>query len=231
MRAAIFLLTGVFLLTGCARDVEVSAPYNPMVSIEWLGKTCFRLRAANGLIVVTDPYRPAGGLRLPEPLRADVLLVSHESPEANNVDAIANSPQTLRGGVGVGVNRMSGLVVTGVRTDPKSGNIAYGWRMDGIRFAFLGQPARTVDVAALKRLAPVDVLFMPFGDDGGMTDQERREIIRELQPRMVMAMGSRISAAKTFTGNINVQPLSTRTVLLTRDNLPPFPTISLPVAP
>ncbi len=235
MRPILLLIPALALAlatTGCTGPREVARPYTPMVSMQWLGKNSFRISSANGLTVVTDPFRPSGNLTLPDNLQADVVLMSHEGSEANNVDAVVNSPLILRGGVGLGSNRAAGLAVTGVRTDAKRGNLAYGWRMDGLRFAFLGRPSAGMEPGVLRKLGPVDVLFMPFGEDEeGITDTVRRDIIMILQPRLVVAMGPRPAAAKSLTGSMNVQALGAGVTRLTRDNLPQFPTIGLPVAP
>src|SRR2546430_9241495 len=46
------------------------------MDVTWLGHGCFRLRGKNAA-VITDPYPPAIGLRLPRQ-EADLLTISHD---------------------------------------------------------------------------------------------------------------------------------------------------------
>ena len=46
------------------------------MDVTWLGHGCFRLRGKSAA-VITDPYPPAIGLRLPRQ-EADLLTISHD---------------------------------------------------------------------------------------------------------------------------------------------------------
>ena len=62
---------------------------NPM-QIQWLGQSCFKIQAKNNgqeITIVTDPYGDDIGLR-PLKLQADIVTVSHDHHDHNNLDAI-----------------------------------------------------------------------------------------------------------------------------------------------
>ena len=56
------------------------------MDVTWLGHGCFRLRGRNAA-VVTDPYPPSIGLKLPR-LDADLVTVSHEHENHNYTQAV-----------------------------------------------------------------------------------------------------------------------------------------------
>ncbi|MDR7520476.1 MAG: MBL fold metallo-hydrolase, partial [Armatimonadota bacterium] len=72
----------------------VSAQQRP-VSIRYLGWSFFLITAADGLRLAIDPY---GNIGYPLPsVEADVVLVTHEHGDHNNVGLIGGSPQVFRG--------------------------------------------------------------------------------------------------------------------------------------
>jgi len=56
------------------------------MKISWFGHSCFCLQGA-GITIITDPYDQSVGYEMPK-ARADVVLVSHEHDDHNNVSAI-----------------------------------------------------------------------------------------------------------------------------------------------
>ena len=65
------------------------------MEISWYGQSCFRLRS-RGLALVTDPYSPETGLKLPR-LTANVVTVSHDHEDHNYVKGVKGSPYVITG--------------------------------------------------------------------------------------------------------------------------------------
>jgi hypothetical protein len=88
------------------------------MEIMWYGQACFRLRS-RGLAVVTDPYSPEIGLKLPR-LTATIVTVSHQHEDHNYIDAIKGPPFIISG---PGEYEIEGIFVIGVGTyhDAKQG--------------------------------------------------------------------------------------------------------------
>jgi len=190
MRRVLSLALLVFLLAGCGSR-ELPAPSKQrLVRIDWLGNQCYRFTSSLGTTLITNPYGPkTKGRTLPQPLMVDILLVTSERPEVNNVNAFDNQPATLRGGVGIGLTSLTGIQVRGVpdfrNPDAPSMdgmNLVYTWSMDGIRFCFAGSLGRKLNADQLAQIGAVDVLLL--SGDGA----ERAEIVNQLKPRMVIPM-------------------------------------------
>lgn len=178
------------LLSGCGSR-ELPVPAKPrLVRIDWLGNQCYRFTSSLGTTLITNPYGPkTKGRTLPQPLVTDILLVTSERPEVNNVNAFDNQPATVRGGVGIGLTSLTGIQVRGVpdfrNPDAPSMdgmNLVYAWSMDGIRFCFAGSLGRKLNADQLAQIGAVDVLLL--SGDGA----ERAEIVNQLNPRIVVPM-------------------------------------------
>lgn len=189
------VLCGMILLAGCGGRETVAAGAPRETRVEWLGHQTFRITSSIGTSILTNPFSPGtGGRTLPSPLKPDIVLVSHERPEADHVDGVDNQPVVFRGSVGTGVNNATGIRIRGVPTfrnpdvETVDGmNVVYSWQMDGMKFCFLGALQRPLTAAQASLLGTVDVVFVPVG--GPLSAADRQEVILRLRPRLVIPMG------------------------------------------
>ena len=102
--ALAFLLSAGLLAAACGDDdASPKAPDAPVIEdrgtaeLTWWGQAMFTLVATDGTRIVFDPYSEIG-YQVPtaEELAADVMTVSHEHPDHNNV-ALAGNATVLRG--------------------------------------------------------------------------------------------------------------------------------------
>ncbi len=190
-RFVIFAALAV-LLAGCGAR-EVAAPAQPRLTrIDWLGNQCFRITSSLGTSILTNPYAPrTNGRTLPDSLKSDILLITAERPDTNNINTLENQPSTLRGGVGIGFTSLTGVPIRGIPVyrnadapSMESMNLIYAWTMDGIRFCFTGHAGLALTPDQLSQIGPVDVLFIS-------TDAaQKKEIVNQLKPRAVIPMGA-----------------------------------------
>ena len=209
------------ILTGCSGGEVASAPVRPRLTrVESLGNQCFRITSSLGTSILTNPYAPkTGGRTLPSPLKADILLVTAERPDANNINALENQPALLRGSVGIGCANITGVPIRGVPSyrnpDAPSAdgmNLAYTWVMDGIRFCFVGNMDHLFVPDELSQIGAVDVLFAPA--KSLLTASERDQAIKQLRPRLLIPMGK-----GTWTTG-NVRKVESKSFSLSREMLP-----------
>ena len=69
------------------------------MKVKWLGHASFLITSDTGVKIITDPYTPGGlGLNYGEIKEsADIVTVSHEHGDHNNVAAVKGNPQVVRG--------------------------------------------------------------------------------------------------------------------------------------
>jgi L-ascorbate metabolism protein UlaG (beta-lactamase superfamily) len=209
LRFCLSVLLG-FLVVGCAGP-EPAPTGTPIreVRVDWLGQQSFRIRSALGTQIITNPYSSG----FPSKERPDVVLISTERSDCNNVDAFDNTPTVFRGAVGIGTNNSAGLRFRGIPTykDPAqetmdSMNLVFVWTLDGIKFCFLGHLRHELTPSQVLQIGQVDVLFAPSGSAGAAA-------VSQLRPRVVIPMGR-----DTFVSKVYRLPGSS--VLLTRETLP-----------
>ena len=209
MHRSFSLLLAVLLLSGCwSRHKQKENAYTGPreVTVQWLGRGCFRVTSSLGLTILTDPFNPklVGGSVKASSVAADVVLVTHEDDTANYTDLAAGSPIIFRSSMAKGVNRASGVLVRGIQTSSENLavssrlNVAYTWAMDGIRFCHLGAIEDAVSPSEALNIGNVDILFIPVG--GNFNDQKRRITIDRLRPRIVIPM--------SYSGSYSGLPVS-----------------------
>ncbi len=200
-----------------------SAPRLKEVRVDWLGSESFRFTSSLGTKIITNPYLSG----FPEDLRPDVVLISTERSDANNIDAFDNSPTVFRGAVGIGVNTATGIRIRGIPTydNPEREsvgplNLVFLWTLDGVRFCYLGNVQNALTMSQVQQIGSVDVLFLPVGTPAGLSNAQRSTILGQVRPRVVVPMGSR-SAIEAWAGGFpKVYRLPGSSVLFTRETLP-----------
>ena len=223
MRRLVFGLACILALAGCGGGEPTPKSSPRYARIDWLGNQCYRITSPIGTSILTNPYAAkTGGRTLPSPLKTDIVLITTERPDSNNINAIENQPAILRGGVGMGLSTITGIPIRGIPTyrNPQilsvdGMNLTYTWVMDGMRFCFLGRQSKPFDADQLAQMGSVDILFLPMDSLGG---ESRQAVLSQLQPKVVIPMGS---AGSWSHGD--VRGVQGTTVTFSRQMLPARP--------
>jgi L-ascorbate metabolism protein UlaG (beta-lactamase superfamily) len=168
------------------------------MDVTWYGHGCFRLRGKSAA-VVTDPYPPSLGLKLPR-LEADLVTVSHDHENHSYVRVVSKDPYLIDG---PGEYEVGGVTVLGVATfhDAQSGaalgrNTVYLIEVDDVRVCHLGDLGHTLDDEALERVGDVDVLLVPVGGGNALDGSHGAEVVRQVEPRFVVPMHYALPSVK-----------------------------------
>ena len=164
------------------------------MQITWYGHECFRLRG-RGCALVTDPYAPELGYRLPR-MRATVVTISHDHPHHNYLNAVRGDYYTIRG---PGEYEVGGIYVAGIRADGntgsprnRQGNVAYLIEIEGVNVCHLGALDHPLTQQELEPIDDVDVLLLPVGGHGVLNASKAAELINQLEPSYVIPMHYRL---------------------------------------
>jgi L-ascorbate metabolism protein UlaG (beta-lactamase superfamily) len=160
------------------------------LDLTWYGHSCFRLRG-RGAAVVTDPYPPSLGPKLPR-LEANLVTISHSHDNHSYPRVVAKDPFVINQ---PGEYEVAGIAVLGMPTfhDSQEGashgrNTVYMIEMDDIRVCHLGDLGHTLDDATLERLNNTDVLLVPVGGGRTLAGAAGAEVVRQVGPRFVVPM-------------------------------------------
>lgn len=167
--------------------------------ISWLGLSAFEITIKNPdgeVVLVTDPYDNQTGLRFPKTLEGNLVLVSHDEPDANQIGAVSGHPFVVKT---PGEFEVRGVFVFGVDAPLKRGkdNVIFRVEAEDMTLAHLGALDRALTDEELKRLSNIDILMLPVGGAGVLTPALAAEVIAQVEPRVVVPMTHHLPNLKT----------------------------------
>lgn len=201
--------------------------------ITWLGHSCFKLQdkiGADGVTLITDPYSKETGLKLPS-LEADLVTVSHDHNDHNNVSAVKGNPRVISC---AGEYDVKGVFVEGIdsfhdetKGGKRGGNIIYRIEIDDISVAHLGDLAHTLDNTELEKLVGIDILLIPVGGNYTLDAKKAVEVISQIEPRIVIPMHYRhpdlkieLDDLEKFIKELGVVPTHEEKLKISKKDLP-----------
>jgi len=163
------------------------------MKVKWLGHACFLLVSEEGLRIITDPYIVDQNLSY-SPIReiADIVVVSHDHDDHNNVSAVQGKPEVLKGS---GLRTAKGVQFGGVATyhDTTQGkqrgtNTVFCFSLDGIKLCHLGDLGHLLSQAQVDEVGTVDILFIPVGGLYTIDAAGASQVCDQLKPKVVIPM-------------------------------------------
>jgi len=174
--------------------------------IEWFGQSCFRIQTKPGsngeVTVVFDPYDQAKvGLKLPK-LTADVVAITHDHYDHNNIAAISGDYFTIKSPGEYEVKQTFIYGIPSFHDDKeggeRGGNIMYVLESEGMSVAHLGDLGQTkLTQEQMEYLEGVDILLIPVGGIYTIDGKQAAELVSEIEPRIVIPMHYQLAGQKT----------------------------------
>jgi L-ascorbate metabolism protein UlaG (beta-lactamase superfamily) len=174
--------------------------------IRWYGQSAFLVEGEQSVFV--DPFGDVGAMagrglefRYPpiEDVRADLLLVTHEHFDHNDVEAVGGDPVVIRS-AGTHESPVGEVVAVASEHDDVAGtargsNLIMCFSVDGLRFCHLGDLGQAaLRPEQVEAIGAVDVLFLPAGDGPTIGGESSAGVVRALEPRLVVPMHFRTEA-------------------------------------
>jgi len=167
------------------------------MNIIWYGQSCFKLVSSvknlsgEPIVLITDPFDKSIGLNPPR-TRADIVTVSHQHYDHNNVSVIKGNPFIIDG---PGEYEIKGITIEGVASfhDKKQGaergtNTIYVIEMDEIRICHLGDLGHILTDEQLEKINNIDILMIPVGGIYTISWDEADSIVNQVEPRIIIPM-------------------------------------------
>ena len=159
--------------------------------IKWLGHACFMVTSDTGTKIITDPYVTGGDLSCGEIREsADIVTVSHEHGDHNNVAAVRGNPEVVRGMV-----KVKGIEFKGIPCyhDDAEGklrgkNTILCFEVDGITICHLGDLGHQLSAQQVDELGKIDILLIPVGGFYTIDAKVASKICDRLTPRVIIPM-------------------------------------------
>ncbi len=172
------------------------------MNVKWYGHASFLLTGVDGFRIVTDPYTPET-VGYSEYLdEADLAIASSDNDTSHcRVDLIPGDPVTINA---LDVARSGGQTVAAGKTiraievcealenhphhDPPYPNAMYRFDLDGIEFGHMGDVGNPLDEAQTSFFGGIDVLLALTGGHPTIALDELMDLIRTVQPKLVIPM-------------------------------------------
>ena len=202
--------------------------------ITWLGQSAFKLQdkiSSDGITVVTDPYGKETGLKMPS-FEADIVTVSHNHPDHNNVDALRGTPFIIDC---AGEYDTKGILIEGIDSyhdeeegKLRGGNIIYRIEIDDISIVHLGDLGHVLSNEQLEKLVGTDILLIPVGGKFTLDAKKAVEVISQIEPRIVIPMHYKIDglayedfdSIEKFIKELGIEPSREEKLKISKKDLP-----------
>lgn len=181
------------------------------MQITWHGLSCFEIttNTPDGEVtVVTDPYGNETGLRFPRTIEANIVLVSHDETDANNLEAVAGNPKVIDM---PGEFEVRSVFLFGVLAPLKREekgvcvkNCLFRIESEGMHIAHLGAIDRSLTDVELQSLENIDILMIPVGGGRVLSPKLAAEVIAQIEPRVVIPMTHDLPNLKEKLESIDV---------------------------
>lgn len=170
------------------------------MKITWYGHACFKLTVKTGkgdrITIITDPFDKSIGLNPPR-VGADIVLVSHDHYDHNNLKAIGGEPFVIEG---PGEYDVKGVFIRGVYSfhDTSQGeergiNAIYVIEAEDMKICHLGDLGqKELSSNQLDKIGEVDILMIPVGGTYTINGSEAIQIINQIEPKIVIPMHYKI---------------------------------------
>jgi L-ascorbate metabolism protein UlaG (beta-lactamase superfamily) len=206
------------------------------MKLKWLAHAAFLITADDGTRIITDPYATGEGFKHSEINEsADIVTVSHEHGDHNNVAAVRGNPQVVKDSAEV-----KGIAFRAVTTahDDKGGgergkNNIFCFQVDDIRVCHMGDLGHLLTDNQVVEVGKVHVLLIPVGGFFTIDAKTAQMVTEQVRARVIIPMHYKtekldfpISDVEPFLkGKDNVTRLDTSEVEFTRGELPSSPQI------
>lgn len=161
------------------------------MKIKWLGHAAFLITSDTGTRIITDPYLPTDELRYGEINEAaDIVTVSHDHFDHNNVAAVKGKPEVVRV-----TTEVKGIKFRGISTchdesqgEQRGKNTIFCFELDGIKICHLGDLGHLLTDKQVLEIGKVAMLLIPVGGFYTIGASIASQVCNRLKPMVIIPM-------------------------------------------
>jgi L-ascorbate metabolism protein UlaG (beta-lactamase superfamily) len=203
------------------------------MQLKFYAQSAFHITADDGTTIMIDPYTHTERVRYDATFdEADIVLVTHEHGDHNNVDAVPGQHRVVRG---VGTHPIQGLSFHGLGSyhDKEKGavrgpNTVFVFDVDHVRFVVMGDQGCELEPMQVAQLQGVNVLLAPIGGGATLEPELIWKLAGELQPNILVPCHFKtpdidvpfIGVDEFVEDKPNVRRLGASEITLSSDDLP-----------
>lgn len=166
------------------------------MNIIWHGQSLFEIitipKKNSQIKIIIDPFSEEIGLKLPN-LEADILMVSHQHSDHNNVKSVSGNPFLISG---PGEYEVKDIFIQGIFSwhDIKEGkekgiNTIYTIESEEMKICHLGDfGQKELTSEQLEKIGNIDILMIPVGGTYTIDSKEAIKIMSQIEPKIIIPM-------------------------------------------
>lgn len=151
------------------------------MEIQFKGESCFTLKNDKGTQIIINPSSEL------KDISAKIVTIS-EGPNNSNIEGIGGNPQILNW---PGEYEIDGIAITGIPTNDNKKikeNTVFKFLVDHIRVCHMGSFNIKATGNIIDKIGNVDILIIPVGGEDSINAEQAKEIIEEIDPRIIIPM-------------------------------------------
>ncbi len=161
------------------------------MKVKWLGHATFMVISDTGIKIITDPYAPNENLLHNEIKEsADIVTVSHDHSDHNNVAVVRGSPKVVRETTEVKGIKFRGIPAhhDGALGKQRGSNTVFCFEVDGVKVCHLGDLGHLLGDKQVAEIGEVDILLAPVGGFYTIDAAIASQVCSQLKPRVIIPM-------------------------------------------
>lgn len=170
------------------------------MKITWHGQSCFKLLVKSNnnekITILIDPFDKEIGINPPRGA-ADIVLITHNHHDHNNLKAVSNTPFVING---PGEYDVKGVAIKGVYSfhDDSKGsengiNTIYIIEAEDMKVCHLGDLGqKELADEQLDKMGEIDILMVPVGGTWTLNSEGAVKVINQIEPSVAIPMHYKI---------------------------------------
>lgn len=168
------------------------------MQIQWFGQAAFLLTSHDGTRVLIDPYDRLLRYRMPKPIAADIVAVTHNHGDHNKIRVasgdylLVNEPREYR---------KKDVTIQGFKTyhDRVKGrkrgqNLVFRLSIDGLTVGHCGDLGHRLSEEQSQNIGPLDILMISVGGRVTLNGEDAVDVMQHLHPTITIPMHYRTPA-------------------------------------
>jgi L-ascorbate metabolism protein UlaG (beta-lactamase superfamily) len=173
------------------------------MQIKWFGQSAFLLTSEFGTRILIDPYDKLLGYKMPKPIEADIVAVTHNHGDHNKIHVasgnymLVNEPKEYS---------HDHVLIRGFKTyhdkvngKKRGNNIVFRFVVDGLTIVHCGDLGHLLAEDQIRDIGEVDILMIPVGGKATLNGVDAVQVMNQLHPTVTIPMHYRTKAL-SFVG-------------------------------
>lgn len=161
------------------------------MKIKWLGHSCVLITSDKNKKILIDPFKTSMMMRMwpmrlkyqPVDEETDILLITHNHPDHNNLNAARKPKKIIREAGEVDFHEIRVKGVKAKHSYFNTDNIVFFIELEEMIICHVGDLGHTLEKTEVKQ---VDILFVPMSGFPGPSLSKVIEIISQLTPKIII---------------------------------------------